>query len=52
MASRAVGEGGRGPGFMACATMSGIVEILQDDTTGSANGFHQSAFIEGQIETH
>jgi hypothetical protein len=43
MASRVVGEGGRGPGFMVCATMSGMVEILQDDTTGSVNGFNRPA---------
>jgi hypothetical protein len=35
IASRAVGDGGRGAGFMACATISGIVGMLHDDITGS-----------------
>ena len=35
MAARAEGEGGRGAGFIACATVKGIVGILQDDTTGA-----------------
>ena len=35
VAARAEGEGGRGAGFMACATTRGIVGILQEDTTGS-----------------
>lgn len=35
MASRAVGDGGRGAGFMACATTRGIVGILHDEMTGS-----------------
>jgi len=35
VASRAVGDGGRGEGFIACATIRGIVGILQDDMTGS-----------------
>jgi hypothetical protein len=35
VASRAVGDGGRGAGFMACATVRGIVGILHDDITGS-----------------
>lgn len=35
VAARAVGEGGRGAGFMAWATMRGIVGILQEETTGS-----------------
>ncbi len=36
VASRAVGEGGRGAGFIACATVKGMVGILHDDITGSA----------------
>lgn len=36
MASRAVGEGGRGAGFMAWATVKGMVGILLDETTGSS----------------
>lgn len=35
VAARAVGEGGRGAGFIACATVRGIVGILHEDTTGS-----------------
>jgi hypothetical protein len=34
VASRAVGEGGRGAGFIACATLRGIVGMLHDETTG------------------
>jgi hypothetical protein len=37
VASRAVGDGGRGDGFIACATIRGIVGILQDDMTGSTS---------------
>ena len=37
MASRAVGEGGRGAGFIVCATAKGIVGILHEDTTGPIN---------------
>ncbi len=36
VASRAVGEGGRGAGFIACATVRGIVGMLHEDMTGSA----------------
>ena len=35
VAALAVGEGGRGEGFIACATGRGIVGMLLDDTTGS-----------------
>lgn len=35
MASRAVGEGGRGAGFIACATTKGIVGTLQEEMTRS-----------------
>jgi hypothetical protein len=35
VAARAVGEGGLGPGFIACATVSGMVGMLTEDTTGS-----------------
>jgi len=34
VASRAVGDGGRGAGFIACATIKGMVGMLHDDTTG------------------
>ena len=37
MASRAVGEGGRGAGFIVCATAKGIVGMLHEDTTGPIN---------------
>lgn len=36
VASLAPGDGGRGAGFIAWATMSGIVGILHEDTTGPA----------------
>jgi hypothetical protein len=36
VAARAVGDGGRGAGFMACATAKGIVGTFTEDTTGSA----------------
>jgi hypothetical protein len=50
VAARAVGEGGRGAGFIACATIKGMVGILTDDTTGSA---HTSASIsKNNGETH
>lgn len=35
VAARAVGEGGLGAGFIACATVSGMVGMLTEDTTGS-----------------
>ena len=35
VASRAVGEGGRGAGFIACATVKGMVGMLHEDMTGS-----------------
>jgi hypothetical protein len=35
IAARAVGDGGLGAGFIACATVSGIVGMLTEDTTGS-----------------
>ena len=35
VAARAEGDGGRGAGFIACATTSGIVGMLHEDTTGS-----------------
>ena len=35
-ASRCVGEGGRGAGFIACATVSGMVGRLADEMTGPA----------------
>jgi hypothetical protein len=34
VAARAVGDGGRGAGFIACATDRGIVGTLTEDTTG------------------
>lgn len=34
MAARAKGEGGRGDGFIAWATVKGIVGMLLEDTTG------------------
>ena len=37
VAARAVGEGGLGAGFIACATVSGMVGILTEDTTGSVS---------------
>ncbi len=37
-AAIAVGEGGRGAGFMACATIKGIVGMLQDEITGPSKG--------------
>ena len=36
VAARWVGDGGRGAGFMVCATARGIVGMLQDEITGSA----------------
>src|SRR5258706_10994061 len=33
-ASRCVGEGGRGAGFIACAMVSGMVGTLADEMTG------------------
>lgn len=38
MASRCEGEGGRGAGFMVCATARGIVGMLHDEITGSIAG--------------
>lgn len=35
MAARAAGDGGRGTGFMAWATTSGMVGILHEEITGS-----------------
>lgn len=35
VASRAVGDGGRGAGFIACATIRGMVGMLHDEMTGS-----------------
>ena len=35
VAARAVGDGGLGAGFIACATVSGMVGMLTEDTTGS-----------------
>jgi hypothetical protein len=35
VASRAEGDGGRGAGFIVCATTRGIVEILHEEMTGS-----------------
>jgi hypothetical protein len=40
VAARAVGDGGRGAGFMACATIKGMVGILHEETTGSARQPH------------
>lgn len=37
VAARCVGEGGLGAGFMACATVSGMVGMLQDETTAPAD---------------
>jgi hypothetical protein len=34
VAARAVGDGGRGAGFMAWATARGMVGTLTEDTTG------------------
>lgn len=34
VAARCEGEGGRGAGFMAWATVSGMVGMLHDETTG------------------
>jgi hypothetical protein len=34
VAARAVGDGGRGAGFIAWATARGIVGTLTEDTTG------------------
>ena len=39
VAARAVGEGGLGAGFIACATVSGIVGMLTEDTTGSVKAY-------------
>jgi hypothetical protein len=36
VAARAVGDGGRGAGFMACATANGMVGTFTEDTTGPA----------------
>jgi hypothetical protein len=35
VASRAAGDGGRGAGFIVCATCSGIVGMFTDEITGS-----------------
>jgi hypothetical protein len=37
-ASRAPGDGGRGAGFIVCATASGIVGMFTDEITASASG--------------
>jgi hypothetical protein len=43
VASRAPGEGGRGAGFIACATVRGIVGMLHEEMTGPGDARCQNA---------
>lgn len=52
VAARAEGEGGRGAGFIACATVRGIVGILQDDTTGSEKTYLSTNHYEKDKQAH